>query len=251
MGGHPLECAHERRDDGLHRARVLRHESRRRIDHAARIRAAIDRLCPGLGARVRHDVDQPLALHEAHHRVRADDGIDFRPARRRNRRGGYAGADEGGVVGFEPASHQHVGGHEVRAGAGRSDSDFQPFQALRAAIQNRSRRDRTEHESGVAAKLRDRDHRLAFGLHLDGMVKSSDADVGASANQRLQCARPALHVSDLDRETALLEIAEPFGHGERQIEDRRFATDHEPHIGRGQILSIARADRQQNQESDR
>ena len=68
--------------------------------------------------------------------------------------------------------------------------------------------------------MQHRDNRLAFGLHLDGVIKSADANVGAPADKRLQRPRAALDIGDLDIETSLLEIAETFGDREWQLKDR-------------------------------
>jgi hypothetical protein len=106
---------------------------------------------------------------------------------------------------------------------------FNP-QALRPAIGNGFRRHGGEHEAGIAPVLRDRHDRLPLGLHLDSVVEGADAHLGAAADQGLQCARAALHIHDLEFEARLPEVAEPLGHRERQIEDRRFAADYEPQL---------------------
>lgn len=107
---------------------------------------------------------------------------------------------------------------------------------MRAAIGDGFRRDGAKHEAWIAPVLRYGHDRLAFGLHLDGMIKRSDTHVGAAANQRLEGTGAALHISDFDLETCVPEISEALGDRERQIEDRRFATDRQPHPGRFRLV---------------
>src|SRR5262249_50487599 len=64
------------------------------------------------------------------------------------------------------AAYQHIGRHEMGAGAGRGDADRQSFQALWPAVGDGFRCNRAEDESGIAPVLRDGYDRLAFGLHL-------------------------------------------------------------------------------------
>src|SRR5262249_24191007 len=64
----------------------------------------------------------------------ADDGVNLRSPCRRHRSRGYAGADERRVIGLKAAAHQHIGRHEMGAGAGRGDADRQSFQALWPAV---------------------------------------------------------------------------------------------------------------------
>src|SRR6516162_3692564 len=97
----------------------------------------------------------------------------------------------------------------------RSDADGQSLQALGPAVGDGFRYNRGEHESGIAPVLRDRYDRLAFGLHLDGVIEGADAHLGTAADERLQGAGAALHISDLDLE-ASPEIAKPLGDRERQ-----------------------------------
>jgi hypothetical protein len=118
----------------------------------------------------------------------------------------------------------------MRAGPRRRHADPQSFQALRPDIVDGLRRNGPEYEAGIAAVLRDRNHRLALRLHLDRVVEGSDADLGAAAHERLQGARPALHIGDLDLEAGILEIAEPLGDRKRQIENRRLAADREAQL---------------------
>ena len=173
---------------------------------------------------------QTFTLHEADHGIGADDGVYVRSPCRCHRSRGYAGADERRVIGLKSAAHQHIGRHEMGARAGRGDADGQSFQALGPAVGDGFRCDRAEHESGIAPVLRDGYDRLAFGLHLDGVIEGADAHLGTAADERLQGAAAALHISDFDLEASVAEMAEPLGDRERQIEDCRFAADSQPHL---------------------
>src|SRR5262245_17976688 len=101
------------------------------------------------------------------------------------------------------------------ARAGRGDADRQSFQARWPAVGDGLRCNRAEHESGIATVLRDGYDRLAFGLHLDGVVEGADAHLGTAADQRLQGAGAALHISDLDRKARVPEVTETLGDRER------------------------------------
>ena len=118
----------------------------------------------------------------------------------------------------------------MRAGARRGHADLQALQVLRRFVEIGLARHHRQHEARIAAVLQQRHHRLVLGLHLDGVVEGADADLGAAADDRLQGAGAARDVGNLDVEAGVLEIAEPLGHRQRQIEHRRLAADREPHL---------------------
>jgi hypothetical protein len=68
------------------------------------------------------------------------------------------------------------------------------------------------------------------GLHLDGVVESAHAHVGAAADQRLQGTGAALDIGNLRIDPALFEIAEAFGYREREVKDCGLAADNEPDL---------------------
>ena len=111
----------------------------------------------------------------------------------------------------------------------RRDADLHALEVLRAAPGGALRRDETEREAGITAELHERHDRLALGLHLNGVIEAAGDDVGAAAHERLQGARAALEIGDLDLEAGVAEIAEALGHGEREIEQRGAAADREVH----------------------
>ena len=142
-----------------------------------------------------------------------------------------ADADERGVVGLEPGLRHQVAHHEMRARARRGDADLHALEVGRAAIDPGLGRQHASTKPGIAAELDHRDDRLALGLHLDGVVERAGDDVGAAADQRLQRARAAGEIGNLDVQALVLEIAEPLGDRERQVEQRGLAADREPHLG--------------------
>ena len=132
--------------------------------------------------------------------------------------------------GLEPVAHHHVGRHEMRAGARRGHADLQPLQVLRRFVEIGLAGHHRQHEARIAAVLQQRHHRLVLGLHLDGVIEGADADLGAAADDRLQGAAAARDIGNLDVEAGVLEVAEPLGHRQRQIEHRRLAADRDPHL---------------------
>src|SRR5947207_403504 len=73
------------------------------------------------------------------------------------------------------------------------------------------------------------------------MVEGADTHFGAAADERLQSTGAALHVGNLDFEARVLEVAEPLGDRERQIEDRRLAANRESQLRH--LRFVLRADR--------
>jgi hypothetical protein len=71
-------------------------------------------------------------------------------------------------------------------------------------------------------------------------------NLGTAADERLQGAGAALHISDLDLEASVPEIAKPLGDGERQIEDCRFAADSQPHLRHFRFVLCAGRARQRD-----
>jgi hypothetical protein len=95
--------------------------------------------------------------------------------------------------------------------------------------------------------LQHRDDGLPLGLHLDGVVESAHAHVGAAADQRLQGTGAALDIGNLRIDPALFEIAEAFGYREREIKDCGLAADNEPDLRFRRPILRARAVHQQRE----
>ena len=88
-----------------------------------------------------------------------------------------------------------------------------------------------EHDAGVLALQHQRLDVLPLRLLRDRVLVRAGDDVDAAADQRLQRARAAREVEDLDVQALGLEVALPLGDGQRQVVEQRLAADADRELG--------------------
>ncbi len=87
-----------------------------------------------------------------------------------------------------------------------------------------------------------------FRLLIDGVLPRTRNDLGAAADHRLQRLGPTFEVADLNLETLVLEVAQAFGDGERQIVERGLAAHRDADLGLFRLGLRLRVERQQQRE---
>src|SRR5262249_2686719 len=128
------EPAHEGVHQRLRRARLLRNEGPRRIKHGGGIGTAEHVAGARRRARIRHHLDQALALEQVDDRIDVDDGVDLAALDRGDGARARADADERRVVAPKPVLHHQMLHHEIRARARRAHTDLHALEVGRRAV---------------------------------------------------------------------------------------------------------------------
>ena len=117
---------------------------------------------------------------------------------------------------------------------------FMPLRSLPRFVLRGLRLAHPEHDAGVLALQDQRLDVLALRLLRDRVLVGARHDVDAAAEQRLQRARTAGEVEDLDVETLGLEVALALGDRQRQVVEKRLAAHADRELGLFERLRMRR-----------
>ena len=195
------------------------------VDAAGRIGAAVDVLHALGGAGVDDGHEVAAGLEHRNHRIEIRQRVDLAALHDRDRAGGRADADGRHGIGLQSCLREQDVDEHCGRRTWRGDADLHALQVRRRLVLRGLGLVHPEHDRRVFSLQHQRLDVLALGLLRDRVLVRAGDDVDAAAQQRLQRARTAREVLDLDVESFRLEIALLLGDGQRQVIEQRLAAD--------------------------